>query len=77
MNCELPGVQAGFRKGRGTRDLNKLDLFREKHIPQTSQKVSVASECGVVSFYELGNFTGWIMEKAREFQKHIYFCFIA
>ena len=44
MNCELPDVQAGFRKGRGTRD----------HI---------ANIC-------------WIMEKAREFQKIIYFCFI-
>ena len=41
MKCELPDVQAGFRKGRGTRD----------HIR-------------------------WIMEKAREFQKSIYFCFI-
>ena len=44
MNHELPYVQAGFRKGRGTRD----------HI---------ANIC-------------WIMEKAREFQKNIYFCFI-
>ena len=44
MNHELPDVQAGFRKGRGTRD--PLDNIR------------------------------WIMEKAREFQKNIYFCFI-
>ena len=44
MNCELPDVQAGFRKGRGTRD----------------QIVNIR----------------WIMEKAREFQKNIYFCFI-
>ena len=44
VNRELPYVQAGFRKGRGTRD----------HI---------ANIC-------------WIMEKAREFQKNIYFCFI-
>ena len=44
MNCELPDVQAGFGKGRGTRD----------HI---------------------ANFQ-WIIEKAREFQKPIYFCFI-
>ena len=44
MNCELPDVQAGFRKGRGTRDQ-------------------------IVNIY-------WIMEKAREFQKNIYFCFI-
>ena len=44
MNCELPDVQAGFRKGRGTRD-------------------QIASIC-------------WIMEKAREFQKNIYFCSI-
>ena len=44
MNHELPDVQAGFRKGRGTRD-------------------QIAKIC-------------WIMEKAREFQKHIYFCFI-
>ena len=44
MNCELPDVQAGFRKGRGTRD-------------------------------QIANIH-WIMEKVREFQKHIYFCFI-
>ena len=44
MNCELPDVQAGFRKGRGTRD-------------------------------QIANIH-WIMEKAREFQKNIYFCFI-
>ena len=44
MNSELPDVQAGFRKGRGTRD-------------------QIANVC-------------WIMEKAREFQKNIYFCFI-
>ena len=44
MNCELPNVQAGFRKGRGTRD-------------------QIANIC-------------WITEKAREFQKNIYFCFI-
>ena len=44
MNCELPDIQAGFRKGRGTRD-------------------------------QIANIH-WIMEKAREFQKNIYFCFI-
>ena len=44
VNCELPDVQAGFRKGRGSRD----------HIANIQ----------------------WIMEKAREFQKNIYFCFI-
>uniref|UniRef100_A0A8B9XRT5 RNA-directed DNA polymerase n=1 Tax=Bos mutus grunniens TaxID=30521 RepID=A0A8B9XRT5_BOSMU len=44
MNCELPDVQAGFRKGRGTRD-------------------------------QIANIH-WIIEKAREFQKNIYFCFI-
>ena len=44
MNCELPDVQAGFRKGRGTRD-------------------QIANIC-------------WIIKKAREFQKNIYFCFI-
>ena len=44
LNCELPDVQAGFRKGRETRD-------------------QIANVC-------------WIMEKAREFQKNIYFCFI-
>ena len=43
MNRELPDVQAGFRKGRGTRD-------------------QIANIC-------------WIMEKAREFQESIYFCF--
>ena len=44
MNHELPDVQAGFRKGRGTRD-------------------QIANNC-------------WIIKKAREFQKNIYFCFI-
>ena len=44
MNRELPDVQAGFRKGRGTRD-------------------QIANVC-------------WIIEKAREFQEDIYFCFI-
>ena len=44
VNHELPVVQAGFRKGRGTRD-------------------QMANIC-------------WIIEKAREFQKNIYFCFI-
>ena len=43
MNHELPDVQAGFRKGRGTRD-------------------------------EIANIH-WIIEKAKEFQKNIYFCF--
>ena len=44
VNHELPDVQTGFRKGRGTRD-------------------QIANIC-------------WIMEKAKEFQKNIYFCFI-
>ena len=44
VNHELPDVQPGFRKGRGTRD-------------------------------QISNIR-WIMEKAREFQKNIYFCFI-
>ena len=44
VNRELPDVQAGFRKGGGTRD-------------------QIANIC-------------WIMEKAREFQKNFYFCFI-
>ena len=44
MNCELPDVQAGFRKGGGTRD-------------------------------QIANIR-WIIKKAQEFQKNIYFCFI-
>ena len=44
MNHEIPDVQAGFRKGRGTRE-------------------QIANTC-------------WLMEKAREFQENIYFCFI-
>ena len=44
MNCELPDVQAGFRKGRGTRD-------------------QIANIC-------------WMIDKARELQTNIYFCFI-
>ena len=43
INCKLSDVQAGFRKGRGTRD-------------------QIANTC-------------WIIEKAREFQKNIFFCF--
>ena len=44
LNCEFPDVQAGFRKGRGTRNQ-------------------------IANIY-------WIIRKAREFQKNIYFCFI-
>ena len=44
VNCEFPDAQAGFRKGRRTRD-------------------------------QIAN-VHWIIEKAREFQKNIYFCFI-
>ena len=44
MNCELPDVHTGFRKGRGTRD-------------------QIANIC-------------WIIDKTRELQKSIYFCFI-
>ena len=44
MNCDLPDVQSGFRKGKGTRD-------------------QIANIC-------------WIIKRAREFQKIIYFCFI-
>ena len=44
MNHEIPDVQAGFRKGRGTRD-------------------------------QIAN-TRWSIEKAKEYQKKIYFCFI-
>ena len=44
VNCELPDVQAGFRKGRGNRE-------------------------------QIANIR-WIIKKAREFQKNIYFCFI-
>ena len=44
VNCELPDVEAAFRKGRGTRDQ-------------------------IVNIH-------WIIKKAREFQKNIYFCFI-
>ena len=44
MNCEFPGVQAGFRKGKVT-----IDQIANIH---------------------------WLMEKTREFQKNIYFCFI-
>ena len=44
MNRELADVQAGFRKGRGTRD-------------------------------QIANIQ-WVIKKAREFQKNIYFCFI-
>ena len=45
VNCELPDIQADFRKGRGIRD-------------------------------QIANILWMIMEKAREFQKNIYFCFV-
>ena len=45
MNHELPDVQAGFRKGRGTS-------------------------------HQIANICCWIIRKARQFQKNIYFCFI-
>ena len=44
VNCELPDVQAGFKKGQGTRD-------------------QIANIC-------------WIIKKARNFQKNIYYCFM-
>ena len=44
VNCELPDVQVGFRKGKGTRD-------------------------------QITN-THWIIKKAKQFQKNIFFCFI-
>ena len=44
VNCEFPDIQAGFRKGTGTRD-------------------QIVNIC-------------WIIKKAKEFQKNIYFCFI-
>ena len=44
VNCELPDVQAGFRKIRGTKD-------------------QITNIC-------------WIIEKAKEFQKNVYFCFV-
>ena len=44
MDCELPDVQAGFRKGRRTRN-------------------QIVNIC-------------WVIDKAREFQKNIYFCFV-
>ena len=46
VNHELPDVQAGFRKGRGTRDQIAIKMIR------------------------------WIIKKASDFQKNIYFCFI-
>ena len=46
VKCELPDVQAGFRKGRGTRDQIAIKMIR------------------------------WIIKKASDFQKNIYFCFI-
>ena len=50
VNRELPDVQAGFRKGRGTR--------------------------GQIANQRPNSMICWIMEKARVFQKNIYFCFI-
>ena len=37
MNCELPDVQAGFRKGRGTRDQILLDCRKNKRVPEKHQ----------------------------------------
>ena len=61
LNCELSDVQAGFRKGRGTRDPIANILWIIEKARGTRDQI--ANIC-------------WIMEKAREFQKNIYFCFI-
>ena len=58
MNRELPDVQAGFRKGTGTRD--QIANIRKQQQQQKKQIANIR----------------WIIEKAREFQKNIYFCFI-
>ena len=88
VNRELPDVQAGFRKGRGSDQIrsvaqscptlcdpmnrstpglpvhHQLPEFTETHVHQgRGTRDQIANIC-------------WIMEKAREFQKNIYFCFI-
>ena len=61
MKGELPDVQAGFRKGRGTRD----------QIANICWIIEKARE------FQKNICFCWIIEKAREFQKNIYFWFIA
>ena len=61
---KLRFLMSHYRKNsvRNKSDRKEVDLFREKHTPQTecgpSQKVRVAWKYGVVNFYGLGNFTG-------------------
>ena len=68
VNCELPDVQAGFRKGRGT--FSKFPNLNFQMFKLDLEKV----EEPFLNF-QIANIR-WIIEKAREFQKNIYFCFI-
>ena len=106
VNPELPGVQAGFRKGRGTRNqianirwITKKGNAKECTNDYTTALISHASKAmlkipraRLQMKHELPDVQGgfrkgrgardqianicWIIEKAREFQKNIYCCFI-
>ena len=95
VNQELPDVQAGFRKGRGTRDqIANIRWIIEKALISHASKVMLKILQTRLPQYmnrelpdvqagfrksrgtrgQIANIH-WIMEKAREFQKIIYFCF--
>ena len=102
VNCELPDVQAGFRKSRGTRsncqhllDAKECSNYRTIALISQASKVMVKILQARLQQYvnhelpdvqadfrkgrgtrdQIANIR-WIVEKAREFQKSIYFCFI-
>jgi len=96
VNRELPDIQAGFRKGRGTRDqIANIPWIMEKALISHASKVMLKILQAMLQQYvnrelpdvQAGFRKGrgtrdqiasicWIIEKAREIQKNIYFCFI-
>ena len=96
VNSELPDVQAGFRKGRGTRDqianirwiiekalishaskvmLKILQTRLRQYVNHELPDVQAGLRKGRGTRDQIANIC-WIIKKAREFQKNIYFCFI-
>ena len=91
VNCELPDVQVGFRKGRRTRDqvvnihwiIEKAREFEKKYLLIYNYPLCVTNIQDVKAGFRKGRGhrdqianIRWIIKKAREFQKNIYFCFI-
>ena len=92
MNHEIPKVHSGFKKGRGTRDqiakectiplishTSKVMLKIQARLQQSMNcelpDVQAGFRKGRGTRDQIANIC-WIMQKAREFQKNIYFCFI-